>query len=573
MPDDLRWLGVRQFVLREAAIRLTGNTNGLKASPLRRLSRLANRRSRSDAAIAPELARALTEISHEIQRQVGILVDRTGHIRVVMVGDAHSVFVPDVSAYRRGQERLIGLRLIHTHLDHEGLTDDDLTDLALLRLDLIAAVEVTEEGLPGNVYQAHLLPDNEKGQPWEVLPPRAVHDLTDDFPTMIVALEEEIARLRKPRPAGDDRDHAILVHVSNLHRTAADDSLAELQELARSAGIEVVDRIVQRRPIDPRYVMGKGKLKDTIVKSMQLGAGMLVFDLNLSPAQVQTMADYTDLKILDRTQVILDIFAQHAQTREGKLQVELAQLRYLLPRLSAKHSALSRLTGGIGGRGPGETKLEIDRRRAQDRVAQLTQEVAKLGRRRKLRRNLRSSKGLPIVSIVGYTNAGKSTLLNHLTKSSVIAQDALFATLNPVSRRLRFPRERDVIVTDTVGFIRDLPKDLKAAFHSTFEELHEADLLLHVIDASSPNIETQVESVRALLDELGLDGKPVLRVLNKTDLCDPELVRGLAANYRGIPICAKAPLSFTLLLEAMERCLWHEECQCGDQVRREIAHA
>ena len=319
--------------------------------------------------------------------------------------------------------------------------------------------------------------------------------------------------------------------------------------------------------------MGKGKLKDTIVKSMQLGAGMLVFDLNLSPAQVQTMADYTDLKILDRTQVILDIFAQHAQTREGKLQVELAQLRYLLPRLSAKHSAMSRLTGGIGGRGPGETKLEIDRRRAQDRIAQLTQEVAKLGRRRKLRRGLRASRGLPIVSIVGYTNAGKSTLLNHLTKSSVIAQDALFATLNPVSRRLRFPRERDVIVTDTVGFIRELPKDLKAAFHSTFEELHESDLLLHVIDASSPHIESQVESVRALLDELGLDGKPVLRVLNKTDLCDPELVSGLAANYGGIPICAKAPLSFTLLLEAMERCLWHEECACGDQVPREIAHA
>ena len=526
---------------------------------MRRLERLANRRSRSDSAVAPELARALTEVSFEIKRQVGVLVNRTGHIFAVMVGDARSVFLPDLTDHERGHERLCQLRLIHTHLNHEPLTDDDLTDLALLRLDLVAAIEVLEEGLPGKVYQAHLLPDNDEDRPWEVLPPEQVHDLPQDFPSMIRALEEEFQRHRKPRRAGDNRDRAILVHVSKGNPTVAQDSLAELSELARSAGIEVVHRIVQRRPVDPKYVMGKGKLQDAVIKAMQLGADALVFDLNLSPAQVKAMAGYTDLKILDRTQVILDIFAQHAQTREGKLQVELAQLRYLLPRLSAKHTAMSRLTGGIGGRGPGETKLEINRRRAQDRIARLSREVVKLGKRRKLRRGVRTSKGLPTVSIVGYTNAGKSTLLNNLTQSHVAAENALFATLNPVSRRLRFPREREVIVTDTVGFIRNLPKDLMAAFRSTFEELHEADVLLHVIDASSSAVSEQTEAVRALLAELGLESKPALVLLNKMDRCDPAVLRGLEANLDGIPICARDPSSFTLLLETMERYLWPEE--------------
>jgi GTP-binding protein HflX len=513
----------------------------------------------------------LTEISEEIQRQVGVLIDRQGHIHAVMVGDARAVSLPDLSAYRRGHERLCGLRMVHTHLNHEGLSDDDLTDLALLRLDLVAAIEVRGGGLPGRLHQAHLLPYNERGLPWEILPPVGVHEQPGDCAGMIEALEEEIARLRKPRPAGDHRERGMLVHVSTGSLTAAEDSLAELTELARSAGIEVVDQIIQRRPTDPKFVMGKGRLQNTVIKAMQLGAEVLVFDLNLSPAQVYGVGNFTDLKILDRTQVILAIFAQHAQTREGKLQVELAQLRYLFPRLGAKHTALSRLTGGIGGRGPGETKLEIARRRAQDRIAQLTREVEKLGGRRRLRRALRARKAIPVVAIVGYTNAGKSTLLNNLTDSRVAAEDALFATLNPVSRRLRFPRERDVIITDTVGFIRNLPKDLMAAFRTTFEELHEADLILHLMDASCKDIEDKHQTVRRLLTELELDETPTLVVLNKMDLCDPATVQGLADRYQGVPICARAPSSFTLLIESVERCLWPEtpEVIAGDAARHE----
>ena len=324
----------------------------------------------------------------------------------------------------------------------------------------------------------------------------------------------------------------------------------------RSAGIEVAHTEVQRRRVDPKYIVGKGKLQAIVIRAMQLGAEALVFDLNITPAQVRSLADITDLKILDRTQVILDIFAQRAQTREGKIQVELAQLRYMLPLLSTKHTALSRLTGGIGGRGPGETKLEVNRRRAQARIAQLRREVDQLGRRRRLRRRRRTEKGVPTVSIVGYTNAGKSTLLNNLTRSDVGVEDGLFATLNPVSRRLRFPREREIIITDTVGFIRKLPPELMDAFRTTFEEIEPANLLLLVLDASSSEVDEHYHAVREVLVELDLEQKHALVVLNKIDRCKQETVEGLVREYSGIPLSALDSSTFRPLLGAMERALW-----------------
>jgi GTP-binding protein HflX len=403
---------------------------------------------------------------------------------------------------------------------------------------------------------AHLLPANDKDEPWSVWPPESVHDLPQDFPELIGALEDEFARKRSPRVAGDGRDRAILIHVSKENRTRVEESLGELRELTTGAGLEVIHESAQRRPIDPKYVMGKGRLKSVVITAMQLGAEVLVFDLNLTPAQVKNLAEFTDLKILDRTQVILDIFAQRAQTREGKIQVELAQLRYMLPFLSMKHTAMSRLTGGIGGRGPGETKLEINRRRAQDRITQLQREVDQLGKRRRLRRSRRTEREVPTVSIVGYTNAGKSTLLNCLTRSEVVAEDALFATLNPVSRRLRFPKEREVVITDTVGFIRKLPPELKDAFRTTFEEIDTADLLLHVLDASSPEIDEHYATVNELLRELEYDQKPTVVVLNKIDRCDEETVRGLIRRYDGVPVCALDRETFGPLLEKIDEMLW-----------------
>ncbi len=520
------------------------------------MEKLTKRRSASEAIITPELARVITELSFDFQRQIGLLMDRRGRISAVVVGDAHGLFLPDIQ--RKGRDRLCGLRLVHTHLAGEPLTDDDLTDLALLRLDWIAAIQVDGEGLPGRVHMAHLMPANDEDLPWEILPPTTVHDLPEDFPEAIAALEEEFGRLRKPRRAGDHRDRAILVHVSTLPPSIARDSVDELRELARSAGIEIASEIIQRRPPDRKYVTGQGKLKGAIVKAMQLGAEVLVFDLDLTPSQLKALAEFTDLKILDRTQVILDIFAQHAVTREGKIQVELAQLRYMLPFMGMRSSAFSRLTGGIGGRGPGETKLEVDRRRARDRVARLEREVNKLGQRRKVRRGVRSRKGVPTCAVLGYTNAGKSTLLNHLTNSEVVAENALFATLNPVSRRLRFPREREIIITDTVGFIRNLPKDLMAAFRTTFEELHDADLLLHVVDASAHDIEEKYRTVQQLITDLELDEKPVVTVMNKIDKADPDVVSGLCEQYHAIPVCALDRATFPRLLETMEAHLWSE---------------
>ena len=298
--------------------------------------------------------------------------------------------------------------------------------------------------------------------------------------------------------------------------------------------------------------MGRGKMQAALITAMQKGAEMLVFDLNLTPSQVRSLSDFTDLKVLDRTQVILDIFAQHAVTRDGKLQVELAQLRYLLPILNIRQVALSRLTGGIGGRGPGETRLEIDKRRARDRITRLEHEVEQLGKQRRLRRSVRTDKKTPTIAVVGYTNAGKSTLLNSLTNSDVVAKDFLFATLNPVSRRLRFPQEREVIITDTVGFIRNLPKDLLAAFRTTFEELHEADLLLHIVDASSSDIVEKMSTVLDTIKALKLNDKPMITVFNKTDLCNPEEIKGLVQQYDGISISALNRAAFGVLLDELE---------------------
>lgn len=501
------------------------------------------------------MARALTELSAEIQRQVGLLLDRRGGIFAVIVGDARQIYLPEFP--RRGLDRLAGLRLVHTHLHPEGLNEDDLTDLARLRLDLIAAIRVQEDGLPGTIHVAHLLPANDEGTPYEILPAQSVHELPDDFYEMIESLEEEFSRHRRPRAAGDNRDRAILVHVSTMPAVAAQDSIDELSELARSAGMVVVDKIIQRRQSDPKYVMGKGRLQQAVIRAMQLGAEMLVFDQNLSPSQVKALSEMTDLKIVDRTQVILDIFAQHAVTREGHLQVELAQLRYLQPLLAIRQTALSRLTGGIGGRGPGETRLEIDRRRARDRIARLEREVQDLGKKRELRRSVRTRKGVPVVSIVGYTNAGKSTLLNNLTQSEVVAENQLFATLSPVSRRLRFPEEREIVITDTVGFIRNLPEDLMAAFRTTFEELHDSDLLLHVMDGSAPDLEEKYATVKKVLEDLDLAEKPVIHVINKIDQCDPDTVEGLVTRFDGVALSALERSTFEPLVQRMEEYLWN----------------
>jgi GTP-binding protein HflX len=535
-----------------------GNTLGLKPSQLEALRRTYRRRVDAEAIVSPELARHLTELSRETNRQVGVFLDRKGDVEAVIVGDARKLDLPDVGRARAGESRLRGLRLVHTHLHGEPITRDDHTDLALLRLDLVAALEVKEDGLPGRVDFAHLVPENERGALWKDEAATSVHDL--DWPALsqALSLEEEFARARALRRTGG-RERAILVGWGGKRRTRADaeGSLDELKELARTAGVEVLDATLQmRRDPDPRYFIGEGKLQELVLHSMQLMASMIVFDADLSPSQARHIAEVTSLKILDRTQLILDIFAQRAQSADGKLQVELAQLKYLYPRLVGRDDSLSRLAGGIGGRGPGETKLEIDRRRVRDRITALERRIASLSQNRGLRRKQRNERSLPVLSIVGYTNAGKSTLLNALTASEVLVEDKLFATLDPTSRRLRFPRDREVIITDTVGFIRDLPEDLVTAFRATLEELYDADLLLHVVDAADPRHEQQIRAVETILRGLELDGKQRLLVFNKADRLPPGDAAALAHHRDGVAVSAATRVGLPELLHQCDRILF-----------------
>ena len=316
----------------------------------------------------------------------------------------------------------------------------------------------------------------------------------------------------------------------------------------------MLDEVLQRRnKINPRFILGRGKLTEIVIAALRLDANLLIFNQELNPSQIRSITDFTDLRVIDRTQLILDIFAHRAMSREGKLQVEMAQLKYMLPRLSSRDDALSRLTGGIGARGPGETKLEIDRRRINDRLSKLAKELKAVGSERYRRRAKRRKKDLPVISLVGYTNAGKSTLLNSLTDSSIVAEDKLFATLDPTSRRLRFPQEIEVIITDTVGFINHLPKDLLQAFKATLEELAEADLLVHVIDLSNPAFRHQMEVVEGLLRELELDKIPCLKVFNKTDLVDPEAPLLETVEREGVGISALHRESFGPFLDKAQQ--------------------
>jgi GTP-binding protein HflX len=538
----------------------SGNTLGLKPSELKHLRNTFRRRVSSHDIVSPELARHLVEFSHETNRQVGVLLSRKGEVEFVIVGNAHKLELPDIGRTRAGQVRLRGLRLVHTHLKSEPLTRDDLTDLALLRLDLVAAIGVKDDGQPGVLHYAHLLPENRDGALWRTESLRSVFDEQPDFAATVEALEDELASTATARKVGD-RERAVLVAVClDGRRADSEASLAELKELARTAGVEVVDELLQvRRQADPKYLIGKGKLDELNLRAMQLHGDVLVLDKELSPSQARGISEATSMKVLDRTQLILDIFAQRAQSAEGKLQVELAQLKYLMPRLVGANESMSRLMGGgVGGRGPGETKLEIDRRRVRDRITMVERKLEALSGDRRTRRRQRTRRDLPIISIVGYTNAGKSTLLNALTKSEVLAEDKLFATLDPTSRRLRFPREHEVIITDTVGFIRDLPKDLVAAFRATLEELEDASLLLHVIDASDSARDAQVEAVEKILGSLDLLERPRLKVWNKVDRLSELEVAALLRARGGVAVSALSRRGFDELLEKAETTLFAE---------------
>ncbi len=432
---------------------------------------------------------------------------------------------------------------------------EDITDLRLLRFDALAVLTL-EKGLPELIHIVHLLPYGKENQ-IEVISSN-FYSLRLNFKEFINNLEAEMNRARAI-DVNDPREKAILISVSTAPKYILEEHMEELEELAKSADVLVIDKIIQRvKQINPKYLLGEGKLRELIINAMDMGATLLVFDQNLTPSQIRAITDMTELKVIDRSQLILDIFAKRAQTRDGKVQVELAQLRYMLPRLTGKGTAMSRLAGGIGGRGPGETKLEIDRRRIKERIHHLENELEKLTLARLERKKRRKELSIPIVSIIGYTNAGKSTLLNSLTKSNVFVEDKMFATLDTSSRRLKFPEEKELIITDTVGFIRDLPEDLVAAFKATLEELEDASLLIHLVDISNPQFENHIDSVNKILKELELDTKPVILVFNKIDKIPFFEVKQICSRYNAIGISAKDRNTLIPLIDEIKNRLWQE---------------
>ncbi len=486
-----------------------------------------------------------------------MLINRRGQVEYTFVGDAHRIYLPDFGRQRGGLGRFRGLRHIHTVLGDSKLESEDIVDLEKLRLDLVCAVQVGGAN-PGAMHYAYLTRKEADESGYIEERARSIYELDLDFAALIAALEKEAGRQKVVQKA-EGQLRALVVGVYR-DRALSKWRLAEIIELANTAGVNVLDTIVQlKRKVDPRFVVGKGKLEEVELRCLNEGVEFIIFDHDLMPAQARAIAAATDLKVIDRTQLILDIFAQRAQSADGKLQVELAQLKYNLPRLTDLDAGLSRLTGGIGGRGPGETKLEINRRRARERISRLEKEIDKLSKGRSMRRSRRQESEIPIISIIGYTNAGKSTLLNILTQSKVFAEDKLFATLDPTSRRLRFPLEREAIITDTVGFIRDLPPDLLRAFRATLEELEGADLLLHVLDVSDPMLQEKQAAVNALLEELQLARIPQLIVYNKSDLLDPSEQHLVRRDLESFSVSALRKEGLRELVKGIGKHLWPDE--------------
>jgi GTP-binding protein HflX len=513
-----------------------GRTSGLKKSELKKLTNLYRRRLPKDRVTTPEVSRTLAQLSWELRRPVSLLLDREGRVVRVAVGDAKELPIPERPYV---ETRLSGYRVLHTHLSGGGFSRQDLSVLFLNRLDAMAALEV-QEGEPGLLHLALLSPPRAREEDWQVLPPRP-HFAWQEFDLLgaVLALEEELSRHGRLLEVRDGQgERVLLVGVDLGEGWEAEAGLEEMAELVRTAGGVVAGRsLVFRKALDPRTLVGLGKLEELKSLAYHQDASTLVFGLDLTPAQAREIEALTGLKVLDRTQLILDIFALHARTPEAQAQVELAQLRYLLPRLVGKGKELSRLGGGIGTRGPGETKLEVDRRRLLERIHHLTERLEAYALRRQEARRQRRRQGVPVVAVVGYTNAGKTTLMRALAKAGEEGEDKLFATLRPLTRKGFLPGLGEVVYTDTVGFIRHMPEALLTAFRATLEEVKEAQVLIHVLDASREGALERHRVVEEVLEGLGVEAPRVL-ALNKIDRAAPYDVYYLQDRLGGVAVSA-----------------------------------
>lgn len=534
------------------------------------MERLYRSRLPQDRLTTPELAQRLAAISAELKEPLCLYINRRGQVIRVAIGTPNQTKIPPLELPRYGSDRLSGIRCIYASPSIEPPSDTDLTALLMQRLDTLVTLLVNLKGYTERGYVAHLLPSSdselpEKQQPWQVSKPLTLDAIAkQDFLELVEGLEEEFERNFSGRATDDDLDRVVLVGLmqqkeKQSKRDQADAmpfALLELGLLVESAGGKVLDAIWQNRERPhPQTVLGEGKVLEVAIAAQTKGANLVVFDRELTASQSRNLERMIGLRVSDRTEVILDIFAQRAQSSEGKLQVELAQLEYRLPRLAGHGQALSRLGGGIGTRGPGETKLETDRRVIQKRITFLQQQVNRLQEQRSRIRQKRVDREVPTVAIVGYTNAGKSTLLNALTKSDVYAANKLFATLDPTTRRLSITDENEqihtVLLTDTVGFIHELPHSLVDAFRATLEEVSEADVLVHLVDAAHGDWEDQLKAVDVILKDMPIAVGPILLVFNKIDavpnpqeLLDkyPEAIAISALKRQGFDILSKSLL-------------------------------
>jgi len=505
-------------------IKINGNTQSIKDRLLNELEELLDVKYGPKDLVPVVLAETISRISFEINREISVLISRKGVVLDISIGDSGTVSLPQLDT-RRGNTRLSAIRCIHTHPGGNGLLSQvDISSLQKLRLDAMIAVGISE-GQITEIYAGCLTSDQEV----DVFGPFTLGEARINYVYKII---EDLDSSAKDEIYGneDTAEKAILVgletaksRLDNISLRDAEDSLDELEELAKTAGAVVLDKILQRKQTqDSAYYVGKGKIEELSLMCQATDVQLIIFDNELSGAQIRNIEEVTGARVIDRTTLILDIFAQRAISKEGKLQVELAQLKHQLPRLAGVGTELSRLGGGIGTRGPGEKKLEVDKRHIRRRVTTLEQELEQLEKRRDFMRGNREKNNTPVIAIVGYTNSGKSTLMNKLCGSSVLVEDKLFATLDPSARKLTLTDGRESVLIDTVGFIRKLPHGLIEAFKSTLEEAVHADMLLHVVDASNENAAMQIGVVEKLLEELGATSKNTILVLNKQDIVAGE---------------------------------------------------